>query len=183
MACFDHVLHRTVDVPHKHHGGIGVDAFFPPAKGAVGHEPFHNLDAVFVFHIDAGHFVEGHHIPQAHQSHRPVAHVVKQIGYRGLSSGNEDGVWRNLIIYIRFPGTARAQFADVEVLFHKGNHSGHQMPFGLFVQINRLHPHAAANNIYPLGQGKLLPLVNEIGNIGFGHLNGLQLHHPEGRIL
>ena len=86
VAGLHHGLHRLVDVAHKHHGSTGVDGLAPTAEGAGSHVVLHDLHAVVVFEADARHFVKSHHIPQADQAHLACAHVVEQVGHRGLAT-------------------------------------------------------------------------------------------------
>ena len=86
MTDSDHVFDAAIDVAYKYHRSIGIDTFLASAERAVGHIALHNLNAVFVVHVNACHFIEGHDIPSTYQTHLMTAHVVEQIGHRGLST-------------------------------------------------------------------------------------------------
>ena len=60
-----HHVHRMIDIPNKDHPGRRLDFVPAPSKGARGHVVLHDLHAIVVLELDAGHFVKGHDVPHA----------------------------------------------------------------------------------------------------------------------
>ena len=81
---------RLVDVADEYHAGRGADRIPPAGEGTGGHKVLHDLHAVLVLEGDPGDFIEGHHVPQAHQPHHAPCHVVKQVGH-GRSAPRRSG--------------------------------------------------------------------------------------------
>ena len=80
-----------VDVAHEGHAGVG-NHLHAPGEAPVGHVVLHDLDGVLVADLDAGHLVEGHRVPEAHQSHLAAVVVVEERRLGGLAAAHQRGV-------------------------------------------------------------------------------------------
>ncbi|MCY1459371.1 hypothetical protein D9M71_768390 [compost metagenome] len=58
-----------------------------------GHEILHDLNTVLVLEVDAGHLIEGHHIPKTDQTDAATAHVVEKVSDGSLAARHKHAVW------------------------------------------------------------------------------------------
>ena len=132
-------VHALVDVTDEHHRGTGGLFFLATSEGAGGHVVFHNLNAVFIFEVDACHLVESHAVPQPDEADRLPSHVVEQVGHSRLAAGNEDTVWRDFLIQMALAGATGTQLTKVEVVLYQRDHTRQQEPLLSLGQGIRLH--------------------------------------------
>ena len=103
-----------------------------------------------------------------------ASHIVKQVSNSGLSSGNQNGVWRQLIIDIRLTGASRSQFTDIVIVLYEWYHSGYQMPAHFGVKVRRFHADTPAYHLNPLVKPEVPAMIDEILQVRRWHLNRLQ---------
>lgn len=97
-GCFEQHIHTLIDIAYKDHTGRSRLFLFATSKGSGSHVVLHDLDAVFVFEVDASNLVKGHTIPQANEADCLAAHIVEQVCYRSLTAGYKDAVRRNFFM-------------------------------------------------------------------------------------
>ena len=83
MASLEERLY-VVDVANEHHRRRGVEGAAAAHEGSGRHVVLHDLNAVVILEVDAGHLIEGHHVPQAHQADLSARQVVKEVSHRGV---------------------------------------------------------------------------------------------------
>ena len=173
-------FHTLVNVAHKDHGGRSRLFFLASGKGPGGHIVLHDLDAIFILKVNAGNLIKGDAIPHTDKPHGLPAHVVEQIGHRGLSAGYQNTVGRNLLIQMRFTRRPRSQLTQVKVILHQRNHTKKQKPLLPPCQLIRLHTDGPHHNIQPFPFGEILPPFLQLLNINMRHLDRRQLHNLDG---
>ena len=164
-----------VDVADKDHRRVGVLFFLSPCKRSRRHVILHDLDSVLVLELDTRHFVKRHTIPHADQSDGFVAHVVKQIGYRCLTAGNQDAVRADLLVDMGLAGAARPQLAQVVVVLDQRDQPRQMQPLHPFVELGRLHAAAAQHQVDPFIVGEARPRVLHLVDIEPRHLDRRQV--------
>ena len=168
-------------VPDEDHRCTRVDGLTAPAERPRGHVVLHDLDAVLILEVDACHLVEGHHVPQAHQAHLAGAHVVEQVGHRGLAAGHQDGVRADLLVDVALACAARPQLAQVVVVLHQRDHPRQQVPLHTFLEAGWLHARRAQQRVNPLFFGEPLAASEQLLHVHVWHLDRLEIRHHEGR--
>ena len=143
MGGLDQIFYTAVDIPHEDERGFCLFLLSTPGETPALHIILHDLYAIFVFEADTRHFVEGHHIPVAHQTDGTGTHIVEEIGDCRLSAADENGVGGDLFVNERFPRTSGAQLADIVVVLHERDEAGDEMPFALLVEVGGLHARRA----------------------------------------
>ena len=153
---FQQHIHALIDIADEdHRSGCGF-FFLATGKGAGRHIVLHDLDAVFVLEVDTGNLVKRHAVPQADQADRFSAHVVKQVRNGSLTAGDKDAVRGDFFIDVGFAGASRTQLTEVEVVFHKRQHTGKQKPAFAVIQLIRLITAGAQHDLKPLFFGEVL---------------------------
>lgn len=88
--------------------------------------------------MDARHLIEGHAVPQAHQTYLLTGHIIEKIGHRGLAAGYKDTVRRHFLIKMGFSGTPGAQLTVVEIVFHQRHHAANVHSLLIFLASLRM---------------------------------------------
>ena len=175
MRCLKQIIHALVYVPDKYHRSIRLNSILTSRKGSGCHVVLHDLNAVFILEVDAGHLIKSHYVPQSYKADLSPPHVVKQICNCGLSTGNQNGIRRQLLIDMRFTGSSRSQLANINIVFYQRNQSSKQMPFYTVVKLRRFHTAGTEQQIYPLFLCKLTSCLNDLALIQVRHLDRCDL--------
>ena len=122
-GCLEQYIHALIDIAHKNHRSTGRFFLLATGKGSGSHIVLHDLNAIFVLKLDTGNLVKGHAVPKADQTYGFASHIVKEIGNGGLTARHQNAVGRNLFVKMGFAGASRPQFAEVEVVLHKRQHT------------------------------------------------------------
>ena len=111
-------IHTLIDVTDEYHRRTGSLFLLATGKGTRSHIVLHDLDTVFIFKIDPGHFVEGDTVPQADKAYRFPRHVVEQISNCSLATRDED-----LFEQVALASASRPELTEVKVVFYQRNHT------------------------------------------------------------
>ena len=108
-----------------------------------------------------------------------IGHVIKEVGNRCLSAGNQNTIRRNLLIYVRFTGRAWSQFAKVKIVLYQRNHTGNQQPLCSLTEAIRLQTSRTKQNIHPFILSKGFSSILYLIHIYMWHLNRCQFTNAE----
>ena len=91
---------------------------------------------------------------------------------RGLATGNQVGVRRNLLEQMALAGSSRTEFNHVVVSLHKRNHAEQHHVLSAGSQLFGFHADAADQKLLPFVCGKCFPaFVERRQHLAFGQLN------------
>ena len=79
-----------------------------------------------------------------------------------------------------FPRTARPQFTEVEIIFHKRNHPCQEQPFFPVGQRIRFHTSRTQHDVQPFFLGKGLAAALQFVHIDMGHLDWREITDTDG---
>ena len=80
------------------------------------------------YRVQARHFIESHHVPQANQTNLTPSYVVEQVGDGGLSTGHQDAVRAYLFVDVALAGPTRPKLGKVVIVLDQRNHASQEVP-------------------------------------------------------
>ena len=103
-----------------------------------------------------------------------VGHIIEEVSNSCLSSGNQNTIGRNLLIYVRFTGRTWSQLTKVEVIFYQRNHTGNQQPLCSLTKAFWLQSSRAKKDIHPFFFCKCFSSISNFIHVYMRHLDWCQ---------